>query len=94
MLHGARVFLKQFVEFGISKMAIASQIGLVREFFECTKCDHLWEWEVPDPIRRVRRTVAKGRQLRAPSRRSRNSVICDEISSAWTLGANCRSSNS
>lgn len=24
--------------------------GLIREFFECAKCSHLWEWEVPDPI--------------------------------------------
>lgn len=24
--------------------------GFIREFFECAKCNHLWEWEVPDPV--------------------------------------------
>lgn len=24
--------------------------GFIREFFECAKCDNLWEWEIPDPI--------------------------------------------
>jgi hypothetical protein len=24
--------------------------GFIREFFECAKCSHLWEWEVPDPL--------------------------------------------
>ena len=24
--------------------------GFIREFFECAKCDYLWESEVPDPL--------------------------------------------
>ena len=27
-----------------------SKAGFIREFFECAKCKHLWEWEVPDPV--------------------------------------------
>ena len=24
--------------------------GFIREFFECAKCNHLWEWEIPYPL--------------------------------------------
>lgn len=48
----------------LARVMLGTMQGFIREFFECAKCDHFWEWEVPDPMHRAAGWIAG--ELRPP----------------------------
>jgi hypothetical protein len=42
----------------LARLVPASAEGLIREFFDCSKCDHIWDREVPDPIQNASGWIA------------------------------------